>query len=274
MAGKFPIKWHGWVALVVGAVLALAASDLPVGRRLDMLVYDLLMSTTHRPPVDRDDVAVIAIGDDDTIADPGLREKVRDVPRIFRRGYLSKVVETVLDAGAAGIGLDILLSSSVYRTCDSEADRQLKNVLRKSTMLQRPTVLGFYPASRGKKSEMPHDYFLLSVDRIAFLNFDEDLDEKRRTVPLLILGKDMEGRDITAHSLSFELAGLINKDLKVESPSHLKIDYRLAPVSTCAFWDIYSMTAERNALNESKLRDAFAGKIEVISIKAGVDESA
>ena len=261
MAGKVPIQWHGWVVLVLGTLAALTASNLPVGRQVDLLAYDLLMAAAPRTPADRDNVAVVGIDDDDTIADAGLREEVRDLPRVFRRNYLAKVIEAVLDAGAAGIGLDIVLSGSVYRTCDMEADRQLKNVLRKSRMLQQPVVLGFFPASQGKKSEMPHDYFLLSADRLGFLNFDEDADEKRRTVSLSIHGKDMTDRDITVNSISRELAGLVKKDLTPDNPSHLKIDYRLAPVPRYAFWDIYSLAAEKNDLNESKLRDAFAGKI-------------
>jgi class 3 adenylate cyclase len=272
MARKVPIKWHGWVVLVLGVVAALTASNLPVGRQVDLLVYDLLMAAAPRTPADRDDVAVVGIDDDDAIADARLREEVKDIPRVFRRDYLAKVIEAVLDAGAVGIGLDIVLSSSVYRTCEKEADRQLKNVLKKSRMLQKPVVLGFYPASQGRKSEMPHDYFLLSVDRVAFLNFDEDLDEKRRTVSLSIHGKDMEDRDTTVHSISCELAGLIKKDLTPENPSHLKIDYRLAPVPRYAFWDIYSLATEKNELNESRLRDAFAGKIVFLGYTFSVED--
>ena len=182
MAGRVTIKWHGWLVLVASVAAALAASNLPAGRHVDLLGYDLLMAAAPRAPAARDDVAVVGIDDDDTIADQRLREKVADMPRVFRRDYLAKVLEALLDAGAAGIGLDIVLSGSVYKTCEKEADRKLKNVLRKARMLGRPVVLGFYPASPGKKSELPHDYFLLSVDRVAFLNFDEDLDERRRSV--------------------------------------------------------------------------------------------
>ncbi len=261
MAGRVTIKWHGWLVLVASVAAALAASNLPAGRHVDLLGYDLLMAAAPRAPAARDDVAVVGIDDDDTIADQRLREEVADMPRVFRRDYLAKVLEALLDAGAAGIGLDIVLSGSVYKTCEKEADRKLKNVLRKARMLGRPVVLGFYPASPGKKSELPHDYFLLSVDRVAFLNFDEDLDEKRRSVTLSIHGKDMEGRDTTVHSVSYELAGLIKTDLPPENSSHLKIDYRLAPVSRYAFWDIYSLAAENDEISVSRLKEAFANKI-------------
>ncbi|MGA2401552.1 MAG: adenylate/guanylate cyclase domain-containing protein, partial [Syntrophobacteraceae bacterium] len=70
-----------------------------------------------------------------------------------------------------------------------------------------------------------------------------------------------EGRDTTVHSVSCELAGLIKKDLPPENPSHLKIDYRLAPVSRYAFWDIYSLAGESSEISESRLREAFANKI-------------
>ena len=272
MAGKVQINWQGWIVLVLGAVAALAASNLPVGRQVDLLAYDLLMATAPRMPADRDEVAVVGIDDDDTITDAGLREEIRDIPRVFRRDYLAKVIEAVLDAGAAGIGLDIVLSSSVYRTCENEADRRLKSVLKKSVMMQKPVVLGFYPASQGKKSELPHDYFLLSVDRIGFLNFDEDLDEKRRTVSMSIHAKDMEDRETTVHSISRELAGLIKKDLAPANFSHLNIDYRLAPVPGYAFWDIYLLATRKNATNESKLRDAFAGKIVFLGYTFGVED--
>ena len=96
---------------------------------------------------------------------------------------------------------------------------------------------------------------------MAFLNFDEDPDEKRRSVALSIHGKDMEGRDTTVHSISYELAGLIKQDLPSGNSSHLKIDYRLAPVTRYAFWDIYSLAVENNEINESRLREAFADKI-------------
>ena len=261
MARRIPIGWHGWVVLLTSVVVALSASSLPVGRQVDLLGYDLLMAAVPRAPVGWDDVAVVGIDDDDTIANQRLREEVEDMPRVFRRDYLAKVIEALLDAGAAGIGLDIVLSSSVYKTCESEADRKLKGVLKKGRMLGKPVVLGFYPAGPGKKSEFPHDYFLLSVDRIAFLNFDEDPDEKRRSVALSIHGKDMEGRDTTVHSISYELAGLIKQDLPSGNSSHLKIDYRLAPVTRYAFWDIYSLAVENNEVNESRLREAFADKI-------------
>ena len=252
MAGRVPIRWHGWVVLLVSVAAALSASSLPVGRQVDLWGYDLLMAAVSRPPAGRDDVAVVGIDDDDTIADRQLREEVADMPRVFRRDYLAKVIDALLDAGAAGIGLDIVLSSSVYKTCDKEADRKLKEVLRKGRMLGRPVVLGFYPAGPGKKSEFPHDYFLLSVDRIAFLNFDEYPDEKRRSVTLSIHGKDMEGRDTTVHSISYELAGLIKQDLPSANSSHLKIDYRLAPVTRYAFWDIYSLAEDKNEINRIK----------------------
>ncbi len=142
---------------------------------MDLLGYDLLMAATVRAPVDPDAVAVVGIDDDDTISSTQLREEVADIPRVMRRDYLAKVLESILDAGAAGIGLDIVLSSSVYKTCDKEADRRLKGVLRKARMLGRPVVLGFYPASPGKKPEFPHDYFLLSADRVGFLDFDGDI---------------------------------------------------------------------------------------------------
>jgi CHASE2 domain-containing sensor protein len=234
MAGRVQIKWHGWVLLVAGVAATLAASTLPVGCHVDLLGYDVLMARTVRTPTDCDDVAVVGIDDDDTITSRKLREEVADIPRVLRRDYLAKVLEALVDAGAAGIGLDIVLSSSVYKTCDKEADRKLKDVLRKARMLGRPVVLGFYPTSPGKRSEFPHDYFLLSADRLAFLNFDEDLDETRRSVALSIHGKDMGGRNATVHSISYELAGLIKKDLPVDNPSHLKIDYRLAPLSRYA----------------------------------------
>ena len=128
------------------------------------------------------------------------------------------MLESLLDAGAAGIGLDIVLSSSVYKTCDKESDRRLTDVLKKGQAAGRPVILGFYPSSPGKKSEIPNDYFLFSVDRVAFLNFDEDFDEKRRSVTPAIHGKDMEGRDTSVHSVSRELAGLIEKDLSSETP--------------------------------------------------------
>ncbi len=261
MAGRVPIRWHGWVVLLVSVGAALSASNLPVGRQVDLWGYDLLMAAAPRAPAGRDDVAVVGIDDDDTIANRRLREEVADMPRVFRRDYLAKVIDALLDAGAAGVGLDIVLSSSVYKTCDSEADRKLKGVLKKGRMLGKPVVLGFYPAGPEKKSELPHDYFLLSVDRIAFLNFDEYPDEKRRSVALSIHGKDMEGRDTAVHSISYELAGLIKQDLSSANSSHLKIDYRLAPVTRYAFWDIYSLAEDNNEINRARLREAFAGKI-------------
>ncbi|MGA2402792.1 MAG: CHASE2 domain-containing protein, partial [Syntrophobacteraceae bacterium] len=126
MARRVTIKWHGWVVLLASVAAALAASNLPAGRHVDLLGYDLLMAAVPRAPAGRDDVAVVGIDDDDTIADQRLREEVSDMPRVFRRDYLAKVLEALLDAGAAGIGLDIVLSSSVYKTCDKEADRKLK----------------------------------------------------------------------------------------------------------------------------------------------------
>jgi len=272
MAGRVQIKWHGWVVLLAGVAAALAASTLPAGRDVDLLGYDLLMAATVRAPVDPDAVAVVGIDDDDTISSPQLREEVADIPRVMRRDYLAKVLESILDAGAAGIGLDIVLSSSVYKTCDKEADHRLKGVLRKARMLGRPVVLGFYPASPGKKPEFPHDYFLLSADRVGFLNFDGDPDEKRRSVTLSIHGKDMEGRDTTAHTISYELAGLIKRDLPFDNPSHLKIDYRLAPVSRYAFWDIYSLATQNGPTGESKLAEAFANKLVFVGYTFRVED--
>jgi class 3 adenylate cyclase/CHASE2 domain-containing sensor protein len=261
MAKRVSIKWHGWVLLFLSIVASLLASKLPVGHHLNLFGYDLLMATVPRAAATRDDVAVVGIGDDNAIADEQLREEVRDIPRVFRRDYLAKVLDSLLDAGAAGVGLDIVLSSSVYKTCDKDSDRKLKDVLKRARRLEKPVILGFYPSNQGKKSEMPHDYFLLSVDRVAFLNFDEDPDEKRRSVTPAFYGKDMEGRNTSVQSISYEMAGLIEKDLPLGSSSHLKIDYRLAPVPRYAFWDIYSLAREKNELNESKLRDVFANKI-------------
>jgi class 3 adenylate cyclase/CHASE2 domain-containing sensor protein len=272
MAGKVQIRWHGWVVLVASVAASLGASTLPVGCQVDLLGYDLLMAATVRTPAGPDDIAVVGIDDDDTITSPKLRREIADIPRVMRRDYLATVIESLLVAGAAGIGLDIVLSSSVYKTCDKEADRRLKGLLRKARILGRPVVLGFYPASPGKKSELPHDYFLLSVDRLAFLNFDEGLDEKRRSVTLSMHGKDMEGRDTTVHSVSYELAGLIKKDLPSDAPSHLKIDYRLAPVSRYAFWDIYSLAIENNPTSESKLKEAFANKIVFLGYTFSVED--
>ena len=118
MARRIPIRWHGWVVLLASVVVALSASNLPVGRQVDLLGYDLLMAAAPRAPAGWDDVAVVGIDDDDTIANQRLREEVADMPRVFRRDYLAKVIEALLDAGAAGIGLDIVLSSSVYKTCE------------------------------------------------------------------------------------------------------------------------------------------------------------
>ncbi len=66
---------------------------MPVGRQVDLLCYDLLMAQTPRAPSGRDDVVVVGIDDDDTISDQQLREEVADIPRVFRRDYLAKVLE-------------------------------------------------------------------------------------------------------------------------------------------------------------------------------------
>ncbi len=71
---------------------------------MDLSGYDLLMAGTVRAPVGRDDVAVVGIDDDDTITSQQLREEVADIPRVLRRDHLAKVLEALLDAGAAGIG--------------------------------------------------------------------------------------------------------------------------------------------------------------------------
>ncbi len=272
MAKRVSIKWHGWVLLFLSVVASLSASKLPVGHHLDLFGYDLLMATVPRSVAARDDVVVVGIDDDDAIADEQLREKVRDIPRVFRRDYLAKVLDSLLDAGAAGVGLDIVLSTSVYKTCDKDSDRKLTDVLKRAVRLEKPVILGFYPSNQGKKSEMPNDYFLLSVDRVAFLNFDEDPDEKRRSVTPAIYGKDMEGRDTSVHSISYEMAGLIDKNLFLGNSSQLKIDYRLAPIPRYGFWDIYSLATEKNQLNESKLRDAFANKIVFLGYTFGAED--
>jgi class 3 adenylate cyclase/CHASE2 domain-containing sensor protein len=272
MAKKVSIKWHGWVLLLISVVVSILATKLPAGEQVNLFGYDLLMATVPRAPAAADDVVVVGIDDDDTIADEQLREEVKDIPRVFRRDYLARVIGAITDAGAAGIGLDILLSSSVYKTCDRDSDRKLKDALRRARTLARPVVLGFHASYHGRKSEMPNDYFLLSVDRLGFLNFDADQDEKRRTITLAIHGKDMEGNDRPAYPISLEMARLLKKDLPLEGSSHLKIDYRLAPVPKYAFWDIYSLAKEKNELNETKIRDAFAKKIVFVGYTFSVED--
>jgi len=75
-----------------------------------------------------------------------------------------------------------------------------------------------------------------------------------------------------AHCAFWLRAGLIKRDLPSDDPSHLKIDYRLAPVSRYAFWDIYSIATQNGPTGESNLAEAFANKIVFVGYTFRVED--
>lgn len=95
--------------------------------RADYLLYDIGLSLSRRSPPD--DIVIVAI-DEESLA------RIGRWP--WRRGIHATLVETLTDAGAKAVGLDIILSEPA--TDDPAGDRALAEAIRRNGRVALPVV--------------------------------------------------------------------------------------------------------------------------------------
>ena len=174
------------LAACLVAGLAAAATSLPKLDRFDRLDLDLLhllrerTLAQHRPSHPAQ--AVIIAIDEATYAVPPFS----GMPTVMWTPQLARVMNAVLDAGAAVVGWDVVLPVAVSGTiADRRYDQPLLRSLARSRRDGR-VVLG---EALGDNPIRPHRIFSLAVGgpkNVRALNFHTDADGIVRGVPLRI----------------------------------------------------------------------------------------
>ncbi len=200
-------------AAVVGlTALAIAsATTLPFLSRLDGYSIDVLFWLRYLVRGDAYDpasssAAVIAL-DEETYRRPPFE----GLPKVMWTNQLAQVMEAVLDGGAAVIGQDVVLTTSV-ETHLKGFDRPYLLTLRKSAREGR-LVLGKLQHSKKPISPFPGYSFAVGNERnIRLLNVFQDDDGIIRRVPLAFKSIDPDGSIRLVPSMSVELAARASGD--------------------------------------------------------------
>ena len=164
------------VPLVVVAALAHPAFDRMQGLSLDVLFW--LRNWTAPPHLEpAQSPSVVVALDEKTYR----TEPFEGVPKVLWTKELADVVDGLIDAGAAVIGFDMILSTSVEPVIRGY-DRKFRRALKRAAD-QGKLVLG--AATFGRRSLEPHDIYRLIVrGNVRSLNLIRDVDGVIRHVPL------------------------------------------------------------------------------------------
>jgi len=188
------------VAAIVAAVLSLPALD-----RLDGLGIDSLFWLRQAVPGDTrpaaDSPTVVIALDEETYRRPPFR----DLPSVMWTKQLAAVIDAVLDAGAAVVGLDLVYPTSVGKVARGY-ERDFLRVLQRGGREGR-IVLG--KVQHNVKPIAPHPAQSFAVGHeanIRALNLFEDRDGVIRHLPLTFKAENRAGETRIEPGMSLELA--------------------------------------------------------------------
>ena len=193
------IQFRNILAACLVAGVAAAATSLPALDRLDRLDIDVLhwlreQAATRQEPSQPSQAVVIAI-DETTYAMPPFT----GMPTVMWTPQLARVMNAVLDAGAAVVGWDMVLPVAVGGTvADRRYDQPLLRSLARSRRDGR-IVLG---EAYGNNPIRPNRIFSFAVGgarNVRPLNLHTDADGIVRGVPLTIDLKGTSKNAIFAH---------------------------------------------------------------------------
>ncbi len=200
-----PATWRA-LAVALGVSICLGAASLsPVLSRLDGLSVDLLFWLRHAafgPAHEREDsrVAIIAI-DEETYRRPPFK----DVPKAMWTPELADVLRATLDAGAAVVGQDVILPTSVepflpgfdrdYLIALREGGRDGRIVLGQVQHLAKP--IGPF---RG------HTFAVGGGANIRIVNLFREADGIIRRIPVSVTRVAADGDQHEEASFAVELA--------------------------------------------------------------------
>lgn len=166
------------VPLVVVAILAHPLFDRLEGLSIDLLFW--LRNWTSPPHVERAQSPSVVVAIDEKTYQT---EPFVGVPKVFWSQEIAHVINALVDGGAAVIGFDVILSTSVEPFIKGY-DRNFRTALKKAADLNR-IVLG--STTLGEHSVAPLDVYKLLVRgrNIRSLNVISDADGVIRHLPLM-----------------------------------------------------------------------------------------
>jgi adenylate cyclase len=266
-------------AVLATAVTLLGAGDLLEGWSIDCLfwlryqAYGALHSAATSPS------AVIAI-DEETFRSPPFA----DLPQPLWTPQLGKVLSTVLEADAAVVGFDVILSTSVEPFLRGY-DRDYMIALQQGGRAGR-VVLG-----KVQHSQLPiapyrgHSFAVGNAPNIRATNLVGDDDEVIRRAPLTFRVDDQQSGSRTETAFSLELAARaahvpvdgLNGQVGLggwsipqrDDAMLLNFDGGGADIPTYPLSDIYACAA---AGKLDYFREHFAGKVVLIGLLADVED--
>ncbi len=204
------------VAFAVPLSIALALS-LPVFDRLQGLSIDLLFLarntlTPSLVALPSPSVAVIAIDEATYNSDV---EPFKGTPRVFWTQALAKVLDAVVEGGAAVVGFDLILPTSVERFAkEKDFDKPFRSALYRAAR-DNKVVLG--ATTLGERPVLPYEGYrrLVRGQNIRSLNVVLDSDGIIRFVPLHFRRTDDQS---LVPSMSLEMATRVLKvDPRIDS---------------------------------------------------------
>lgn len=254
------------IAALVGLLCGQAFQQyLTAGLSFDALLTLRHMASGDRHPPEASRVAVVNI-DEATFEDPAFR----DTPWALWAPQFAKVIGAIDEAGAAVIGVDLLLSFTAEGVFPGH-DKPLIAELQRLGAADR-IVLAQAPV--GGKLINPHRIFTLMVGgqrNIRSVAVTIDRDGVVRHVPLLQAGSGLEDPDaVPAFALTLaERAGFdraaLPPGLERISPNYS--DREVAPVYSMQ--DVYACAMSNDT---QALVEAFVGKIVLLGAALDVDD--
>ena len=268
-------------AIVAGGIFAAPALDRVENVSLDSLFWlrHVVWGQRHVPEESRS--VVIAI-DEETYRTPPFRDK----PKVMWTEQIGAMVDGVREAGAAVIGFDIILPTSVANL-DRSYDREFLLALRRAANENKIVLakvqhqvkpIAPFPS---QSSAVGHHVNIRSV------NLYEDADGIIRRVPLYLDAKNTDGTVRTETSFSLELAARkAGQAPRIDSASGdiFLLDYRIpggrnnalsvnfdggASIPTFSLADIHACVA---AGKEKFLKQHFGGKIVLLGVVLDVED--
>lgn len=272
--------------MAVVALFSAALFALPFFNRLEGLSIDVLGWLRHKtfgaqytPTVSP--AVVIAI-DEMTYRTPPFQ----NLPKVMWTKQFAKVLNAAVEGGAAIVGFDLILPTSVERHLRGY-DREFLVALRKASRLGK-VVLG--KVQHQTKPISPFAGYSFAVGHqknIRLLNLIEDPDGIIRRIPLEFSSKDLRSGSRTELSFALELASrkLQKKPVK-DSSGRMRLDGHEIPgarnnaltvnfngggagVPSYSFADLHAC-AEQD--NKAYFRKHFAGKVVLIGAVLDVED--
>ena len=268
-------------ALVAGGIFAAPALDRVENVSLDSLFWLRHVVWGQRHVPEESPSVVIAIDEETYLA-----EGFRDVPKVMWTKQFGPIVDGVREAGAAVIGFDIILPTSVASEIPNYG-RDFMLALRRAAKEYKIVLAKVQHQVKPVRPFPGHSFAVGHERNIRAVNLYGDADGTIRRVPLFLTAENTDGTLRTETSLSLELAARVAGEAPSIDPENGEVmfgSYRIpggranaltanfdggASIPTYSLADIHACVT---AGEQYFLQRHFAGKAVLLGVVLDVED--